>query len=206
MKVSVFSTWIVGWVEASCVFSVTDPALQYQQHTTEWAIPYDNTKACLHDLHDWMMHELSDPKGLRPHWPIEVRFSDSDDIWLSPSNGRKTCWIGIVQFKYVTCCVFSALPETFRRPYGFDVPYKKLFERFEAILYRHGGRPHWAKPHHLRPETLRRLYPRFDDFIRVLHAVDSRGMFRNEYVERHIFGKTGPVYDVRVFERHALSH
>ena len=116
MKVSVYSTWIVGWVEAFYVFSVTDPVLQYQQHTTEWAIPYDNTKACLHELHDWMMHELSDPKGLRPHWPIEVRFSDSDDIWLSPSNGRKTCWIGIVQFKYVTYCVFSALPETLKGP------------------------------------------------------------------------------------------
>ena len=88
--------------------SITDPILQYAQHTTEWAIPYENTKACLYDLHEWIMQELSDPKGLRPHFPIEVRFSDSDDIWLSPSNGQKTCWIGIVQFKYVTMlfCLF----------------------------------------------------------------------------------------------------
>ncbi|KAJ8587958.1 L-gulonolactone D-arabinono-1,4-lactone oxidase [Rhizopogon salebrosus TDB-379] len=186
-----FASWLastkVTTIDDS--FRIFNLDCRYHQHTTEWAIPYANTKACLRDLHDWIGQELSDPEGLRPHWPIEVRFSDSDDIWLSPSNGRKTCWIGIVQFK----------------PYGFDVPYKKLFERFEAILYRHGGRPHWAKPHHLRPETLRRLYPQFDHFIRVLHAVDSRGMFRNEYVERHIFGKTGPEYDDRVFKRRALS-
>jgi L-gulonolactone oxidase len=49
------------------------------------------------------------------------------------------------------------------------------------------------------------LYPRFDDFTRVLESVDPRGMFRNEYVERHIFGKTGPAYHNRVFKRYAPS-
>ncbi|KAG1774748.1 L-gulonolactone D-arabinono-1,4-lactone oxidase [Suillus placidus] len=186
-----FASWLVSTkvIAIDDSFRIFNMECRYPQHTTEWAIPYENTKACLHDLHDWLMREFSDPNGLRPHFPIEVRFSDSDDIWLSPSNGQKTCWIGIVQFK----------------PYGFEVPYKMLFERFEAILCRHGGRPHWAKAHHLRPETLRRLYPRFDDFTRVLESVDPRGMFRNEYVERHIFGKTGPGYHNRVFKRHAPS-
>ncbi|KAG0700501.1 L-gulonolactone D-arabinono-1,4-lactone oxidase [Suillus ampliporus] len=186
-----FASWLVSTrvVAIDDSFRIFNVECRYPQHTTEWAIPYENTKACLYDLHDWISRELSDPKGLRPHFPIEVRFSDSDDIWLSPSNGQKTSWIGIVQFK----------------PYGCEVPYKTLFERFEAILYRHGGRPHWAKAHPLRPEALRRLYPRFDDFTRVLRAVDPRGMFRNEYVERHIFGKTGPEYDRRIFKRHVPS-
>lgn len=186
-----FASWLVSTkvIAIDDSFRIFNMECRYPQHTTEWAIPYENTKACLHDLHDWLMREFSDPNGLRPHFPIEVRFSDSDDIWLSPSNGQRTCWIGIVQFK----------------PYGFEVPYKMLFERFEAILCRHGGRPHWAKAHNLRPETLRRLYPRFDDFTRVLGSVDPRGMFRNEYVERHIFGKTGPGYHNRVFKRYAPS-
>jgi hypothetical protein len=64
------------------------------------------------------MREFSDPNGLRPHFPIEVRFSDSDDIWLSPSNGQRTCWIGIVQFKYVSCFIPSALAETCQDPTG----------------------------------------------------------------------------------------
>lgn len=186
-----FASWLVSTkvIAIDDSFRIFNMECRYPQHTTEWAIPYENTKACLHDLHDWLMREFSDPNGLRPHFPIEVRFSDSDDIWLSPSNGQRTCWIGIVQFK----------------PYGFEVPYKMLFERFEAILCRHGGRPHWAKAHNLRPETLRRLYPRFDDFTRVLGSVDPCGMFRNEYVERHIFGKTGPGYHNRVFKRYAPS-
>jgi len=80
------------------------------------------------------------------------------------------------------------------------VPYRVLFERFEAILMRHGGRPHWAKAHHLRPDTLRVLYPRFDDFVALLETVDPTGLFRNEYVSRHIFGHTGPQFDARVFK------
>ena len=86
------------------------------------------------------------------------------------------------------------------RPYGFNVPYRKLFARFEQLIARHGGRPHWAKSHPLRPDDLRRLYPRFDDFISVLNTVDPQGMLRNEYVERHLFGKEGPEFGDRVYK------
>ena len=85
------------------------------------------------------------------------------------------------------------------------MPYKKLFERFESILLRHRGRPHWAKAHRLRPDALRALYPRFDDFVRVIEDVDPRGMFRNEYVQRHVFGRGGPRFDGRVFKRYRPS-
>ena len=77
------------------------------------------------------------------------------------------------------------------RPYGFNVPYRKLFRQFEDIVARNGGRPHWAKAHNMRPDDLRALYPRFDDFVRVLDEVDPQGMFRNEYVQRHIYGQQG---------------
>ena len=88
------------------------------------------------------------------------------------------------------------------RPYGCNVPYRALFARFEAILARHRGRPHWAKAHPLRgAAALRALYPRFDAFVRVLADVDPAGRFRNEYVERHIFGAAGPQCDARVFKR-----
>ena len=87
------------------------------------------------------------------------------------------------------------------RPYGLNVPYRKLFERFERMIIRYNGRPHWAKAHPLRPEDLRKLYHHFDDFIRVLRDVDPHGLFRNEYVERHLFGMEGPQYGARVYKR-----
>lgn len=179
------------------------PLLQYPQHTTEWAIPYENAEACLRDLRCWLAAEHEDPHGLRPHFPIEIRFSASDEIFLSPSNGHRTCWLGIVQYK---CARFLFLhfleyAKLGSRPYGFNVPYRKLFDGYERIVSRHGGRPHWAKAHRLSPNILRKLYPAFDDFTRVLENVDPFGMFRNEYVQRHIMGR--PI-DVRIFKRRQL--
>ena len=73
--------------------------LQYPQHTTEWAIPYENSQACLREFREYLQKERRNPHGIRPHFPVEIRFSAPDDIWLSPSYARRTCWIGIVQYK-----------------------------------------------------------------------------------------------------------
>ncbi|GBE87097.1 L-gulonolactone/D-arabinono-1,4-lactone oxidase [Sparassis latifolia] len=185
-----FGAWLVrdNAVAIDDSYRIFNVDCKFPQFTTEWAIPYENTRACLRELRAWLDEEHADPHGQRPHFPLEIRFSDSDDIWLSPSSGTKTCWVGIVQYK----------------PYGLNVPYRKLFARFEEIMTRHGGRPHWAKAHDLRPDDLRRLYPRFDDFVKVLEEVDPRGMLRNAYVQRHIFGKEGPEYDGRVFKQQHL--
>lgn len=180
-----FFAWVNPWTARFAAWLVSRPSVgiddshrifnvdcRYPQHTTEWAIPYQRSQACLRELRDWLLEEHQDPNGLRPHFPVEIRFSAPDDIWLSPSNGQHTCWLGIVQY----------------RPYGLDVTHKQIFERYESIVSRHHGRPHWAKAHRLRPSDLRTLYPRFDDFVRVLDEVDPLGIFRNPYVRRHIFG------------------
>ncbi|KAJ7208588.1 D-arabinono-1,4-lactone oxidase-domain-containing protein [Mycena pura] len=170
-----FVAWLSSWNvtlidDSHKIFNVE---CRYPQHTTEWAIPLKHARACLRELHDWMDAEAADPRGIRPHFPFEIRFSGPDDIWLSPSYEQETCWIGIAQY----------------RPYGLNVPYRRFFAGYEAIVAQYGGRPHWAKSHHLPPAELRRMYPRFDDFVRLITEVDPHGMFRNEYVRRHIFGE-----------------
>ncbi|KAJ6476250.1 gulonolactone oxidase Lgo1 [Mycena sanguinolenta] len=162
---------------------------RYPQHTTEWALPSSRAKACLTELGEWLKAEAKDPEGERPHFPIEIRFSAADELWLSPSNGEETCWIGIVQFK----------------PYNLPTRYRALFADFERILASHGGRPHWAKAHHLDAPSVRRLYPQFDRFLGVVKEVDPEGTFRNEYLERHLFGRPG-ASDGREFKvRRVLS-
>jgi L-gulonolactone oxidase len=52
-------------------------------------------------MRDWLDKEELDPNGLRVHFPIEIRWSCEDDIWLSPSYGRETTWIGVVTYRYV---------------------------------------------------------------------------------------------------------
>lgn len=188
-----FNWWtglLAAWLASAPVVNVNDSwrihnvDCRYKQYTTEWSIPYENTQACLREIRAMLAEEFADPNGIRPHFPIEVRFTNEDGIWLSPSQGRRSCWIGIIQFK----------------PYGFDVPYRRFFARFEDIVIRHSGRPHWAKAHPLRPAQLRKLYPHMDDFVRVLKEVDPSGMLRNPYVDRHLFGVTGPAADDRIFE------
>ena len=71
----------------------------FPQYTVEWSVPLSNASSCLRDVRTWLDEEHRNPKGLRPHFPIEVRCSDEDDIWLSPAYGRKTCWIGIMVYK-----------------------------------------------------------------------------------------------------------
>jgi len=85
-------------------------AEQFAQHTTEWAIPYERTKECLVHLREWLENEPYTADGTYPHFPIELRFSAPDDIWLSPAYGRRTCWIGIIQFKYVVSVSLSYSP------------------------------------------------------------------------------------------------
>ncbi|KIO30477.1 hypothetical protein M407DRAFT_69184 [Tulasnella calospora MUT 4182] len=156
----------------------------FAQYTTEWSIPYEDTRACLSELKQWLDEEHQDPNGLRPHFPIEIRFSEKDDIWLSPSYGRRSCWIGIVQFK----------------PYNLPVSYRKLFARFEEIVSKYQGRPHWAKAHGFTPDDFRATYPEFDRFVKVLKDVDPQGMFINPYVRRHILGEDTAEVGGRVFK------
>jgi len=181
-----FSSWLVRdkTVSVDDSLKVFNIDCKYRQYTIEWAVPYSLAQSCLRDLRDWFDSEFADPHGLRPHCCLEIRFSAADDIWLSPSYGQKTCWIGIVQYK----------------PYGFNVPYRVLFERFERIMTCYRGRPHWAKTHGLRPDALCRLYPRFESFRELLSTIDPEGVFRNEYVSRHIFGASDARFGERVFK------
>ncbi|KAJ9095766.1 hypothetical protein QFC19_007479 [Naganishia cerealis] len=152
----------------------------YPQYTTEWAIPMEKTRDALAALRDWLAQEEADPRGQRVHFPIEIRFTAPDDIWLSPCYGRQTTYIGIVQYK----------------PYGKPVPYEQIFDKFSQIMADHDGRPHWAKQHGFTVETLRERYDKFDDFFRIVHAADPEGRWRCGYTQRH-FGELGSMPDAK---------
>jgi L-gulonolactone oxidase len=78
---------------------------------------------------------------------------DGDDVWMSPSYGRKTCYIGVIMYRwayfiwFLDCfgiCAYSTTP-LLHRPYGKPVPYKKYWRAYEDVMRSLGGRPHWAK-------------------------------------------------------------
>ena len=66
---------------------------------------------------------------MRVHFPVEVRFVQADEIYLSPASGRDSCYINVIMY----------------RPYGKHVEYQSYWDAYEKIMREAGGRPHWAK-------------------------------------------------------------
>ncbi|KAI5477448.1 hypothetical protein MNV49_006360 [Pseudohyphozyma bogoriensis] len=170
------STWKVDLSE-----NIFNYDCGFPQYTYEGAVPYERTTECLQALDTWYTKELNDPNGLRCHFPIEVRFTEKDDIWLSPTYGQRGTYIGAIQY----------------RPYNLPVPYRRIFSTFESHLLSHGGRPHWAKSHSVSRVQLADLYPRFFDFLRVRERVDPQGVLLNPYTRRHLMGEVGEEVDMR---------
>ncbi|CAI2163959.1 9019_t:CDS:2 [Funneliformis geosporum] len=139
----------------------------FPQYTNEWAIPLEKTKEALEKLYEWV-----NGNGVFVHFPVEVRFVDKDDIWLSPAYKRKVCYIGIIMY----------------RPYNKPVPYKKYWAAFEEIMRSCDGRPYWAKEHTMTAAELEKSYPKFKEFIELQKSLDPNGMFLNLYLKRHLFG------------------
>jgi len=143
-----------------------------RQYTYEGCVPITSLENTLRELHAWFKKEENSAQGLQFHFPVEIRPVDKDQVWLSPCYQTRVVYIGIQIYK----------------PWGFAVPHADLFERFEAILHKNGGRPHWAKAHTYSPEALSRIYPRFQDFLRLREEVDPKRLFVNHYLRRHLFG------------------
>jgi L-gulonolactone oxidase len=101
--------------------------------------------------------------------PIQVRFSASDGIALSPSFGRDTCHV-----------IVHASPGS---------PYRPYFAEAEAVLDELGGRPHWGMLHTQTAATLAPKYPDWARFQAVRARLDPGGLFGNEYLDRVL----GPV-------------
>ena len=128
-------------------------------HEGEFAIPREHAVDALRDIKRWI-----DAHGERVSFPLEVRFTAADDIWLSTAHGRETCYIAFHQYH--------------------RMPYSRYFEACEEILGSYGGRPHWGKMHTLDAERLRPRYPRFDDFVALRDTLDPTGVFANPYLDR----------------------
>lgn len=139
----------------------------FPQYVNEWAVDWNEAPAVLRKL-DKFINE----NDLKVHFPVEIRFVDQDDVWLSPAYGRKTCYIGVIMY----------------RPYGKPVPYKKYWKAYEDIMREHNGRPHWAKAHGQTRKDLEASYEKFADYLRVRQQLDPDGIFLNDYLKRHVVG------------------
>jgi L-gulonolactone oxidase len=110
------------------------------------------------------VNEMIEERGMRISFPIEVRFVAPDDVLLSPSHQRETCYIAVHMYR------------------GSE--WEAYFRAVAEIMDSYEGRPHWGKRHFLDAETLSSRYPRWDDFQSVRGRLDPEGRFANAYTDR----------------------
>src|SRR5690606_36391148 len=131
---------------------------------TELAVDLDDAGAVLREV-DAAIRE----DGLLVNFPIELRFVQGDDAWMSPAYGRDTCQLGFYQ---------AESPHLAR-----------YFARVEEIGARFGARPHWGKEFSLPGERVRAALPMAPEFLALRRELDPRGTLQNRFLERVL----GPV-------------
>ena len=109
---------------------------------------------------------------ITPHLMIsEIRAIAADNLWMSPC--------------YKQPCV--AIHFTWKQ----DWPnVSKLLPVIEKELAPFKARPHWGKLFTISPETLKSIYTKLPDFIQLAQKYDPQGKFRNEFLNRNVFGQS----------------
>ena len=125
----------------------------------EYALPAENVVPAFRAV-----QALIAQRGWRIEFPIEVRFAQEDDRWLSTAHGRSTGYIAVHRYWRNDPTVY--------------------FEAVEQIMLEYEGRPHWGKLHTLSAEQLRERYPRFDDFTALRDRLDPERRFANRHLDR----------------------
>ncbi|MDI6100582.1 D-arabinono-1,4-lactone oxidase [Actinoplanes sp. NEAU-A12] len=128
---------------------------------------YEVPRAALPEALD-AIRRILDRLPFKVQFPVEVRFTGPDDVWLSHGYGRESAYIAVHQY--------------------IGSPYEPYFRAVEEVCAALGGRPHWGKLHYRDAASLRAAYPRFDDFLAVRDRLDPKRVFANDYLKRVLGG------------------
>jgi FAD-linked oxidoreductase len=128
----------------------------------EYTVPAEHGPECLAEILDTIRRDDVDVI-----FPLEYRYVQADDVWLSPFYQRPGCAISCHNFH--------------------DRDYQKYFAAIEPIFWKYQGRPHPGKIHTLEAKQLAQLYPRWDDFLRIRRELDPQGRLLNDHLQR-VFG------------------
>ena len=105
-----------------------------------------------------------------PHLLIsEIRAIAADDLWLSPC--------------YKEPCV--TIHFTWKQEWP---AVRKLLPVIEKELAPFHARPHWGKLFTTSPTELKGIYKKMPEFIELSRKYDPQGKFRNEFLNKNIFG------------------
>ncbi|QGN45796.1 D-arabinono-1,4-lactone oxidase [Micromonospora sp. WMMD558] len=125
----------------------------------EYALPRDALEPALDALRG-----IVDGLPFKVLFPVEVRFTAADDVWLSHGHGRDSAYIAVHQY--------------------VGMPYEPYFRAFEEVAAGLGGRPHWGKLHWRDAASLASAYPRWQAFQQVRDRLDPDRVFASPHLDR----------------------
>ena len=107
---------------------------------------------------------------ITPHLLIsEIRAIAADNLWMSPCYRQD----------------MVAIHFTWKQ----DWPaVSRLLPVIEKELSPFAARPHWGKLFTMAPSVLRSRYERLPDFLALARKYDPQGKFRNEFLDRNVYG------------------
>ncbi|HOZ84518.1 MAG TPA: D-arabinono-1,4-lactone oxidase [Niabella sp.] len=124
---------------------------------TEWAFDYRDAKRLLTEYRNLLLQE-----GHTYNFVQEVRFTKSDNFWLSPAYHRDTIWLSM---------------------YNMDthVNWERQLKLFETWAMNNGGRPHWGKEANLDFEYLHGQYGQLVAFRETIQKYDPQKKLANKW-------------------------
>jgi alditol oxidase len=130
---------------------------------SEYFVPRDKGYAAI-----LAVEQLRDQ--ITPHLFIsEFRTIAADDLWISPCYQRPSMTLH-----------FTWKPEW--------PAVEKVLPLIEEKLAPFDARPHWGKLFTMQPSALRSRYAKMQSYQSLLTKFDPKGKFRNEFIDRNIFG------------------
>ena len=124
----------------------------------EYQLPVAQGLACWEEL----MHSFK-KASVPMFFPLEFRYVQGDDIWLSPFYQQDSVSISVHQF--------------------YKQDYHQIFQIAEPIFWKYGARPHWGKLHSLQARNLCELYPKWDHFMTLRQQFDPQQKWLNPHLE-----------------------
>ncbi|SHM99292.1 D-arabinono-1,4-lactone oxidase [Polaribacter sp. KT 15] len=100
------------------------------------------------------------------HIPMDVRFVQKDNAWLSYAYKEDIVTMGCVSRNAATADTYEA------------------FKSVERIFLKHGGRPHWGKRFAAKDAQLSKIYPKWEDFKELRRELDPTNKFLNPYLSK----------------------
>ncbi len=125
----------------------------------EYSVPAHRGMECLQHVRN----TLSDHPEWKCFYPVEVRYTKADDLWMSTAGDRDSMYIAVHE-----------------DPARSVDPYFAAVEPFLAGV---DGRPHWGKMHTQTADTLRDRYPHWDDFAALRNQFDPDRTFGSMALE-----------------------